>query len=141
MARISVAISQSHSLKDKRMVVRRIKDRVRDRVGVVVNEVGELDIWQRAELGCAVTSGERRKALELLDEVIRVIGGIEGGAIIAVAKDAITFDADGPASNVVVTRGEPALADVVVDDRTGAGDKAAAVAGDDWVPDAWKDAT
>ena len=127
MARISVAIGQSHSLKDKRMVVRRIKDRVRDRLGVVINEVGELEIWQRAELGCAVTSGERRKALELLDEVIRVIGAIEGGAIIAVAKDAISFD--------------PPLTDVIVDDRTGAGDKAAAAAGDDWVPDAWKDAT
>lgn len=127
MARISVSIGQSHSLKDKRMVVRRIKDRVRDKLGVVVNEVGELDIWQRAELGCAVTSGERRKALELVDDVIRVIGAIEGGAIIAVAKDAITF--------------EPTLAEVVVDDRTGAGDKAAAAAGDDWVPDAWKDAT
>lgn len=127
MARISIAIGQSHSLKEKRMVVRRIKDRVRDRVGVVVNEVGAQDIWQRAELGCAVTSGERRKALELLDEVIRVIGAIEGGAIVAVAKDAVTFD--------------PTLTDVVVDDRTGAGDKAAAAAGDDWVPDAWKDAT
>ena len=127
MARISIAIGQSHSLKEKRMVVRRIKDRVRDRAGVVVNEVGAQDIWQRAELGCAVTSGERRKALELLDEVIRVIGAIEGGAIVAVAKDAVTFD--------------PTLTDVVVDDRTGAGDKAAAAAGDDWVPDAWKDAT
>ena len=131
MARISLSIGQSHSLKDKRMVVRRIKDRVRDRVGVVVNEVGELDIWQRAELGCAVTSGERRKALELVDEVIRAIGSIaaiDGGAIIAVAKDAISFD----------TSAEPV---VVVDDRTGSGDKAAAAAGDDWVPDAWKDAT
>ena len=127
MARISVAIGQSHSLKDKRMVVRRIKDRVRDRLGVVINEVGELEIWQRAELGCAVTSGERRKALELLDEVIRVIGAIEGGSIIAVAKDAMTF--------------EMPLTDVVIDDRTGAGDKASAVAGDEWVPDAWKDAT
>ena len=125
MVKITVAIGQAHSLKEKRMVVRRIKDRVRDRLGVVVNEVGAQDIWQRAELGCAVTSGERRKALELVDEVVRAIGAIEGGAIVAVAKDAVTFD----------TESEP----VVIDDRTGAGDKAAAQ--DDWIPDAWKDAT
>src|SRR4051794_4774391 len=94
MAKITLAIGHSQSLKDKRAVVRRIKDRVHEKLGVAVNEVGSQDIWQRAELGCAVTSGERRKVLELLDEVIRAIAGIEGGgAIIAVAKDAVTFDA------------------------------------------------
>ncbi len=125
MAKITVAISQSQSLKDKRAVVRRIRDRVHERIGVVINEVGAQDIWQRAELGCAVASGERRKALELLDEVVRAIGAIEGGAIIAVAKDVTTLDApDVP---------------VAIDDRTGSGDKA--IAQDDWVPDAWKDAT
>lgn len=124
MARLTVAIDQSHSLKEKRMVVRRIKDRVRERVGVIVSEVGELDRWQRAELGCAVASGDRQKALELLDEVIRVVQKASGGQVIAIAKDAWTFDA-------------PAAPVVVVDERTGSGDKA--VAGDDWVPDAWRD--
>lgn len=124
MARLTVAIDQSHSLKEKRMVVRRIKDRVRERVGVIVSEVGEQDRWQRAELGCAVASGDRQKALELLDEVIRVVQTASGGQVIAIAKDAWTFDA-------------PAAPVVVVDERTGSGDKA--VAGDDWVPDAWRD--
>lgn len=124
MARFTVAIDQSHSLKEKRMVVRRIKDRVRERVGVVVSEVGALDVWQRAELGCAVASGERRKALELLDDVIRVAQTASGGQIVAIAKDAWTFD----------TPAEPV---VLVDERTGSGDKA--VAGDDWIPDAWRD--
>ncbi len=131
MAKITVAISQSHSLKDKRAVVRRIKDRVRDKLGVVVNEVGAQDIWQRAELGCAVTSGERKKALELLDQVVRAIGAIgelDGAAIVAVAKDALTFEAPDV----------PVGASVAIDDRTGAGDKAAA-AQDAWVPEAWKD--
>ena len=39
MARISLALADAHSLKDKRMVIRRIKDRVRERVGVFVSEV------------------------------------------------------------------------------------------------------
>jgi len=124
IAKLTVVIGDSHSLKEKRMVIRRIKDRVRERVGVVVNEVGELDNWQRAELGVSVVSGERRKALELLDEVIRVAQTASGGQIIAIAKDAITFEA----------RPAPVA---VVDDRTGSGDKA--VASDDWIPDAWRD--
>lgn len=129
IVRLTVVIDQSHSLKEKRMVIRRIKDRVRERVGVAVSEVGELEIWQRAELGCAVTSVDRPKALELIDEVVRVAAAAAtagGAAITAIAKDALTFDA-------------PAAPVAVVDDRTGTGDKAAGAAGDDWIPDAWKD--
>lgn len=131
IVRFVVVIDQSHSLKEKRMVLRRIKDRVRERLGLAVNEVGSLDRWQRAELGCAVTSGERAKALAVIDDVIRVAAGAAtsaGGAITEVARDVWTFDA--PA--------EPAPL-LAVDERTGAGDKAAGAAGDDWVPAAWRE--
>jgi uncharacterized protein YlxP (DUF503 family) len=126
MAQLTVAIEHSRSLKDKRMVIRRIKDRVRERVGVAISEVGELDRWQRAELGCAVTSGERQQALELLDEVIRVATSAADGQVIAIARDVWTFDA-------------PAVPVAPIDERTGSGDKAAGAAGDDWIPDAWRD--
>jgi uncharacterized protein YlxP (DUF503 family) len=129
IVRLTVVIDQSHSLKEKRMVIRRVKDRVRERLGVAINEVGELDRWQSAELGCAVTSVERQKALEILDGVVRVASAAtiaSGAAVTAIAKDVWTFDA-------------PAAPFTPVDDRTGSGDKAAGAAGDDWVPDAWKD--
>jgi uncharacterized protein YlxP (DUF503 family) len=127
IAKLTVVIGEAHSLKDKRMVIRKIKDRVKERVGVVINEVGELDSWQRAELGCAVTSNERRKALELIDEVVRVAMSASGGQVIAIAKDALTFDA-------------PAVEAPPVDDRTGSGDKAAASGGEeDWIPAAWRE--
>ena len=129
MVRLTVVIDQSHSLKEKRMVIRRVKDRVKDRMGVAINEVGELDRWQTAELGCAVTSGDRPKALEILDEVIRVVAGAalaSGASLVGIAKDVWTFDA-------------PPLPFTPVDDRTGSGDKAAGAAGEDWVPDEWKD--
>lgn len=127
MARISLALADAHSLKEKRVVIRRIKDRVRERLGVFVNEVGSSEIkdsWQRAELGVAVASSDRTKALALIDDVIRVAMAAGGAEITAVAKDAITFDA---APSPVA----------VIDDRTGSGDKA--VGGDDWVPDAWRE--
>src|SRR5450755_3227409 len=124
IARISLVIGDSHSLKDKRMVLRRIKDRVRERVGVIVNEVGEQDIWQRAELGCAVVSADRKKAQALLDEVARVALGAGGSEIVAIAKDVSKFEGQ-------------AEAFTPVDDRTGAGDKAQ---GDpDWIPEAWRE--
>jgi uncharacterized protein YlxP (DUF503 family) len=124
IAKLTVVIPESHSLKEKRMVIRRVKDRVRDRLGVVLNEVGELESWQRAELGCAVVSGERQKALELVDEVVRVVQSASAGQLVGVARDAWTFDA------AVTPIAE-------IDDRTGSGDKA--LGSDDWVPDAWRD--
>jgi uncharacterized protein YlxP (DUF503 family) len=129
IVRLTVVIDHSHSLKEKRMVLRRIKDRVRERVGVAINEVGEHERWQRAELGCAVTSGDRPKALEVLDDVVRVTSGAasaSGAAVTAIAKDVWTFDA-------------PPAPVAPVDDRTGSGDKAAGAAGEDWVPDEWRD--
>lgn len=127
MARISLLLPDAHSLKDKRMVIRRIKDRVRERLGVFVSEVGSPDVkdaWRRGELGVAVASSDRQKALALIDDVVRLAMSAGGAEITAIAKDAITFD------------GEPAPL-AVIDDRTGSGDKA--VAGDDWVPAAWRE--
>ena len=123
LAKIGLLIGNSHSLKDKRMVLRRIKDRVRERLHVTVSEVGELDTWNRAELGVAIASGDRGKALALVDEVVRVAVAAGGAQVATIAKDVVTFDA-------------PPVPFVAVDDRTGSGDKAAA--GDDWVPEEWQ---
>ena len=124
MAKISLVLDQSHSLKEKRMVLRRIKDRVRERANVILSEVGDQDIWQRAQLGCAVASSDRGKALEVIDEVVRVAMGAGGAHIAAIAKDVTTFDTE-------------LVPYTAIDDRTGAGDKAQA--SDDFVPDAWRD--
>jgi uncharacterized protein YlxP (DUF503 family) len=124
MARLGLVIGASHSLKEKRMVIRRIKDRVRARLGIVVNEVGDQDTWQRAELGVAVVSGDRHKALELLDDVVRVAMAAGGSEIVSINRSVIRFEGE----DVPVPE---------VDDRTGSGDKA--IASDGWVPDAWRD--
>jgi uncharacterized protein YlxP (DUF503 family) len=133
MARISLLLADARSLKDKRMVIRRIKDRVRDRIGVFVNEVGSPDVkdsWRRGELGVAIASSDRQKALALIDEVVRLAMSAGGAEITAIAKDAITFDAE-PAPVAAV--------DDALSDRTGSGDKAVAQTGDDWVPAAWRE--
>ena len=97
---------------------------VRERLHVNINEVGELDNWQRAELGTAVVSGDRGKAFELIDEIVRVAMQAGGAEIFAIAKTVTTFEAE-------------SLPFTPIDDRTGSGDKAQG--GDDWVPDEWRD--
>ncbi len=124
IAKLTLVVAHSTSLKEKRMVVRRVKDRVREQVGVAVNEVGALEDRQRAELGVAVTSHDRAKVFDVLDQVVRVTQAASDGQVVSIAKDAWTFDV-------------PAVPIVVDQDRGGAGDKAAGM--DDFVPDAWKD--
>jgi len=124
IAKLRLVIGDSHSLKDKRMVLRRIRDRVRERLDVTINEVGDHDAWDRAELGCAVVSADRAKAQALVDDVVRVAMSAGGAEIASIARAVTTFDA------------EP-VPFVPIDDRTGAADKAQGQ--DDWIPDAWRE--
>src|SRR5262249_62021520 len=55
--RIELHIPAATSLKDKRSVVRGLKDRIRQRALAAVAEVDHQDLWQRAALGVAVVFG------------------------------------------------------------------------------------
>lgn len=73
IVRIELHIPAARSLKDKRAVVRGLKDRIRQRVQAAVAEVDHQDLWQRAALGVAVVSGERRQVDEQLQSVRRLV--------------------------------------------------------------------
>jgi uncharacterized protein YlxP (DUF503 family) len=90
--KLDLQILESRSLKEKRMVLRRIKDRVRERLGLVVAEVGRHELWQRAELGIATASGDRGKLTELLDAACRSIATTEGVELLAQWRDVSSFD-------------------------------------------------
>ena len=70
---IRAEYAKSQSLKQKRMVLRRVKDRTRDKFNVAVAEVEENDVWQRAVIGLAVVGNERRFVESSLDEVVRFV--------------------------------------------------------------------
>src|SRR3954465_1580713 len=58
VCRVTLMVPESHSLKEKRMVLRRIKDRVANKFNCAIAEVGDQDDWQSAELGFAVVSNQ-----------------------------------------------------------------------------------
>jgi len=47
---VSISIPDSQSLKDKRRVIKSVKDRIRGRINVSAAEVGAQDKWQLSEL-------------------------------------------------------------------------------------------
>ena len=62
------------SLKEKRRVVKSLKDRLHDRFNVSVAETSHQEVWQRAELTAAVVATDRRHAdsvLEHADTLVR----------------------------------------------------------------------
>lgn len=75
IARLTLFIPESHSLKEKRMVLRRVKDRVRQKFNVAIAEVEDNDVWQRGVLGMALVGNERRFVESALDEVVRFVRG------------------------------------------------------------------
>ena len=53
---LEIYIPDSHSLKDKRQVLRSLKDRLRARFNVAVAELDGQDTWQRAQVGIVTLS-------------------------------------------------------------------------------------
>ena len=65
---IEIHIPHAQSLKDKRMVLRRLKDRLRSRFNVSVSETDHQDLWQRATLSVATVGSDEaytRQTLQL----------------------------------------------------------------------------
>ncbi len=66
-------IPESHSLKDKRQVLRSVLARVRKDFNVSIAEVDRQDAWQEAVLGIACVSSDAAYAHGLLTQVTEAI--------------------------------------------------------------------
>lgn len=64
-----VHIGHVGSLKEKRFVLRSVKDRIAQRFNVSLAEIGHLDKWQRSEIAVAVVAGDRAHVERTLDRV------------------------------------------------------------------------
>jgi uncharacterized protein YlxP (DUF503 family) len=77
---LELFLPMSRSLKDKRMVLRRLKDRM-NAFNVAVAEVAHQDLWQRAGLGVVTVSTSDEHAEQTLDAVMREIDRLEPGVV------------------------------------------------------------
>ena len=69
ICKLDLRIFECHSLKEKRRVLRRIKDRTQSSFGIAVSEVGANDLWQCSELGFAIVGNDRRVIEGLIEKV------------------------------------------------------------------------
>jgi uncharacterized protein YlxP (DUF503 family) len=64
-----LSLPGARSLKDKRQVIKSLKDRVRQRVNVSVAEVDHQDLWQSAALAFVTVAAERVTVEQRLSEL------------------------------------------------------------------------
>ncbi len=66
-------IPSAQSLKDKRMVLRSIKDRIRKRFNVSLSELDEKDKWQLATLGIVMIGDDNRHIDACLQSITELV--------------------------------------------------------------------
>jgi uncharacterized protein len=79
---LHIHIEHSHSLKEKRHVVKGLKDRLRERFNVAVAEIDHLDSWQSAVIAAVTVSNDRVRAEQILSAVEAQAASILGGALV-----------------------------------------------------------
>jgi uncharacterized protein len=76
---LELQIDHAHSLKDKRNVVKGLKDRLRSKFNVSIAEIEGQESWQRSIVAIVTVSAARGYAEELLqlveNESVAILGG------------------------------------------------------------------
>src|SRR5271166_6995113 len=92
--RLTFHVPHARSLKDKRRVVQKFRDRVRARFDVSIAEVAEQDKLQRAVFGVSVVSSEAAVCDSVLEQVAHVAETQEDAVLTDRETEVVTFGDD-----------------------------------------------
>jgi uncharacterized protein YlxP (DUF503 family) len=70
---VELFLPNNGSLKDKRRIVKSIKDRMKQRFNVSVAEIDDQELWQKTVLGIACVSNDKGHINQTLDRVVGMI--------------------------------------------------------------------
>ena len=92
-----IHLPAARSLKDKRQVLRRLKDRLRSRHNVAVAEIEDhANLWQRAAVIVVSVASSRDALVRLFETVHREAEGQVPGQVIETGSDFIEGTDGGP---------------------------------------------
>lgn len=89
--RISLSVPGARSLKDKRSVVRSLKERIQGRLKVSIAEIGVLDDPRRATLGVAVVSNSSTVCDQVLSSVMSMASTVHDAVLTDRATEIVSF--------------------------------------------------
>ncbi len=94
---VAVALFELHiehatSLKEKRMVVRSLRDKLRRRFSVAASEVAFQDLHQRTRLAVSLIAQRKSDADSLLDSIEKFVEANAGGVLTGWTSEKLEFD-------------------------------------------------
>ncbi|HEY6130066.1 MAG TPA: DUF503 domain-containing protein [Candidatus Acidoferrum sp.] len=67
---LELRLPDAHSLKDKRQVIRSLKDRLRHKFNIAIAELDFHDVWQTSTIGIVTLSNAEQHVEESLQHVL-----------------------------------------------------------------------
>ena len=89
--RFSLDVVGARSLKDKRSVVRSLKERIQSRLKVSIAEIGVLDDPRRATMGVAVVSNSSTVCDQVMSSVMSIASTVPDALLTDRATEIVSF--------------------------------------------------
>lgn len=78
---VDLYLPGSASLKDKRAILRKLKDRLANKFNISIAEVDYHDKWQRAQLGIAQVSNDYKLLEKSMNTILNIIDENDGSEV------------------------------------------------------------
>lgn len=92
VAYLLIEIPESHSLKEKRSIVRPIIKRIQSRFNASIAEIDNLESWQVAGVGLVCVSNSQRHADEMVQNIIGFVeSNLSDGYLADIETDTLQF--------------------------------------------------
>jgi uncharacterized protein YlxP (DUF503 family) len=90
---MTIQVFESHSLKEKRRVVKSLLERARHRFNAGIAEVDYQDTWQMAGIGVTCISSSAQHADQMVSEILGFLErNVAFGAVVDIHTELIQFD-------------------------------------------------
>lgn len=91
IGKITLGVSDCHSLKDKRKIVKSMIAKVQNAFNASVAETGLNDVHQRSEIGIAMVGNDRRLINSKMDQVFEFVDTLQLAEIIDTEMEIINI--------------------------------------------------
>ena len=83
LLQIELFLPGVQSLKEKRHIIKSLKDRVRNQTNVSISEVDLHDVWQQAQLAVVTVGTDHARVSQVLESVMKLVENTPGSEVIA----------------------------------------------------------
>jgi uncharacterized protein len=91
VCKVSLSIEGTATLKEKRAVLRHLKDKVQNKFNCAIAEVGDQDLLQSAEVGFAVVSNELGFTQSVVQKILHYVEDLAVAKVMSDEQDFMNY--------------------------------------------------